>query len=280
MTDTPDAAHPIPYGIPAPGHRLPAATRPGAVRLQIADLDRSLTYYDEVLGLSVLQRDTGRAVLGVPDGVALVELLERSGARGVPRRGRLGLYHFAILMPTRSALGAFLNHLRERGETFAASDHLVSEALYLHDPDGLGIEVYADRPRDAWRSVGGQLVMATEPLDAADVARSAEGVSWSGAPEGTRVGHVHLHVGDLDRAADFYHAALGLDKTVWSYPGRRGRRQAPRLGARAAVGRGSGPGARRPGVGRGTGPRRAVRARHPRSMGHGAADHRSTGEHR
>lgn len=219
MSDTPDAAEAIPYGIPAPGHRLPAATRLGAVRLQIADLDRSVAYYREVLGLRVLERGAGRAALGTDDGAALVELHERPGARAVPRRGRLGLYHFAILLPSRPALGAFLGHLREREERFAASDHLVSEALYLHDPDGLGIEVYADRPREAWRSAGGQLVMATEPLDVASLERSAEGASWSGAPEGTTVGHVHLHVGDLERAADFYHETLGLDKTVWSYPG-------------------------------------------------------------
>ena len=112
-----------------------------------------------------------------------------------------------------------MSHLTRVGEPAGASDHLVSEALYLRDPDGLGIEVYADRPRSAWRSEGRQLVMATEPLDAADVVRSAGGARWDGIPAGTVIGHVHLHVGDIDRAADFFHAALGLDKVVWSYPG-------------------------------------------------------------
>lgn len=219
MTDTEDTARAIPYGIPAPGRRLPAATRLGPVRLQIGDLDRSLAYYGGALGLRVLERGASRAVLGTEDRVALVELRERAGAEAVARRARLGLYHFAILLPTRPALGAFLGHLRERGEPFAASDHLVSEALYLHDPDGLGIEVYADRPREAWRAADGQLVMATEPLDVASLTRAAEGVAWRGAPEGTTMGHVHLHVGDLERAEAFYHATLGLDKTVWSYPG-------------------------------------------------------------
>jgi catechol 2,3-dioxygenase len=95
----------------------------------------------------------------------------------------------------------------------------VSEALYLTDPDGLGIEVYADRPRATWRHEGRQLVMDTTPLDVADVVRAAGGEPWRGMPAGTRVGHVHLHVGDLDEAAAFYHAALGLDAVVWSYPG-------------------------------------------------------------
>ncbi len=99
------------------------------------------------------------------------------------------------------------------------SDHFVSEAVYLTDPDGLGIEVYADRPRAEWRHQGGQLAMATEPLDARAVIASAGGEEWAGAPAGTVLGHVHLHVGDLARATGFYHEALGFDKTVWSYPG-------------------------------------------------------------
>jgi catechol 2,3-dioxygenase len=95
----------------------------------------------------------------------------------------------------------------------------VSEALYLRDPDGLGIEVYADRPRSAWRAEAGQIVMATEPLDLAAVVAAARGEPWTGMPAGTRMGHVHLHVGDLEEASRFYHEALGLDRMVWSYPG-------------------------------------------------------------
>jgi catechol 2,3-dioxygenase len=99
----------------------------------------------------------------------------------------------------------------------------VSEAIYLTDPDGLGIEVYADRPRATWQNHDGQLVMTTIPLDVDSVLRaaveSADGASWTGMPPGTVIGHVHLHVGDLERAAAFYHAGLGLDKTVWNYPG-------------------------------------------------------------
>lgn len=99
------------------------------------------------------------------------------------------------------------------------SDHLVSESIYLTDPDGLGIEVYADRPRNAWQHNGDQIAMATIPLNAQNLIAAAEGKRWAGLPCGTTIGHVHLFVGDLDTAAGFYHTALGFDKTVWSYPG-------------------------------------------------------------
>jgi catechol 2,3-dioxygenase len=99
------------------------------------------------------------------------------------------------------------------------SDHLVSEAVYLTDPDGLGIEVYADRPRESWKAVERQITMATKPLDVQSVVASAEGKKWDGMPAGTRIGHVHFYVGDIDKAASFYHAGLGLDKIVWNYPG-------------------------------------------------------------
>jgi catechol 2,3-dioxygenase len=95
----------------------------------------------------------------------------------------------------------------------------VSEAIYLRDPDGLGIEVYADRPRSTWRVAQGQLLMASDPLDGDSVLRAAGGTEWQGMPPGTTMGHVHLHVGDIDAASRFYHDALGLDRMVWTYPG-------------------------------------------------------------
>ena len=153
------------------------------------------------------------------DDTALVELRERAGATPVPRRGRLGLYHFAILLPDRAALGRFVAHLSNIDEYAGMSDHLVSEAIYLTDPDGLGIEVYADRPRNSWRMQGRSIAIATLPLDAQDLVRAGAGESWTGAPKGTRIGHVHLHVSDLDQAASFYHAGLGLDKVVLDFPG-------------------------------------------------------------
>jgi catechol 2,3-dioxygenase len=207
-------------GIAPRGYRLSAEARLGRVRLQVADLARSLEWYQRVLGFRVLSRSAADAVLAAHgDDTPLVELHEKPGAAPVPRRGRLGLYHYAILLPDRAALGRFVAHLAEIGERAGASDHRVSEALYLTDPDGLGIEVYADRPRSTWRVDAGQIAMSTDPLDLDDLVRAAGGERWAGMPAGTIVGHVHLHVGDLEAAAAFYHQGLGLDKVVWSYPG-------------------------------------------------------------
>lgn len=208
------------YGIAPPGYRLPEETRVGRVTLQVSDLERSLAYYTEVLGFRIVARSEGRATLGPESGDdVLIELRERPGAATVPRTGLLGLYHFAILLPDRASLGRFVRHLSDSGARAGAADHLVSEALYLQDPDGLGIEVYADRPREEWRHEGRQIVMATEPLDLAAVVAAAGGAEWTGMPAGTVVGHVHLHVGDLAAASGFYHEALGLDQVVWNYPG-------------------------------------------------------------
>jgi catechol 2,3-dioxygenase len=207
-------------GVAPPGFRLPAAMRLGEVRLQVADLPRSLDYYERVLGLRVIDRTADTATLGAFGGdEPLVRLDERPGSAAVPQRGLIGLYHYAILLPDRAALGRFIAHLAEIGVRAGASDHLVSEALYLRDPDGLGIEVYADRPRSDWRVDDRQIRMATEPLDLAAVIDAAGGERWTGMPAGTRVGHVHLHVGDIEQASRFYHEALGLDRMVWSYPG-------------------------------------------------------------
>ncbi|HSH46675.1 MAG TPA: VOC family protein [Longimicrobiales bacterium] len=207
---------------------LPAGTRPGRVRLQVADLDRSLDWYQRVLGFQVTAREDDAARLAPCDDAAdppadagnwLVELRERENARPAPPGGRPGLYHYAILLPDRPALGRFVRHLSAAGIRAGASDHRVSEALYLQDPDGLGIEVYADRPRSTWAIRDGQIVMSTDPLDVNDLARSAGEAAWDGMPAGTTIGHVHLHVGDLGRAEAFYRNGLGLERTVWSYPG-------------------------------------------------------------
>jgi len=211
-------AEPGSYGEAADGFRLPAATAPGAVTLQVGDLGRSLDFYLGTLGFAVLDREGGEARLGA-GGRALVELRERSGARPAPRRGRLGLFHFALLVPDRATLGRFVKHLAEQDTAPGAGDHLVSEAFYLSDPDGLGIEVYADRPRASWRRVGRELAMATDPVDIDAVVAAAGDGRWDGLPAGTTMGHVHLHVGDLVGASKFYSEALGFDRTVWSYPG-------------------------------------------------------------
>jgi catechol 2,3-dioxygenase len=170
--------------------------------------------------MRTLRRSGAIAALGPVDGgTTIIELHEKPGIRAVPRRGKLGLFHFAILLPDRTSLGRFVSHLSQIGAYAGMSDHLVSEALYLTDPDGLGIEVYADRPRAEWRYQGRELAMSTLPLNVQNLVAAAGGVRWTGMPNGTTMGHVHLHVGDLDEAAKFYHEALGFDKVVWGYPG-------------------------------------------------------------
>jgi catechol 2,3-dioxygenase len=217
---------------PPPGYRLPPEARIGRVTLQVADLTRSLTFYREVLGFR-----EGREIEGAPAGTpagadgpvatltsqdsdtVLVELHERPGARRVPTRGLLGLFHFAIVVPDRPALGRFLRHIIDRNVPLGAADHMVSEALYLTDPDGLGIEVYRDRSRSEWIIDNGRVMGGSDPLDAEGILDAAGGQPWTGMPAGTRIGHVHFHVGDLARAREFYHLGLGLDHVNWPFPG-------------------------------------------------------------
>lgn len=208
------------YGVAPRGYRLPDATRLGPVKLQVSDLERSVAYYESVIGLRAVGHGEGSARLAAHgDDTMLVGLRELRGAQPVPRRGRLGLYHFAILVPDRATLGRFLRHAVSLGVHVGMADHLVSEALYLTDPDGLGIEVYADRPRDSWRHAAGQLAMASDPLDAEALMAAGGHAPFTGLPAGTVIGHVHLHVGDIEKASHFYHEGLGFDKMVWNYPG-------------------------------------------------------------
>ncbi|HEX7118779.1 MAG TPA: VOC family protein [Longimicrobiales bacterium] len=204
--------------------RLPDATRLGGLTLRVADAARSLAFYRDVIGLRPLASEGGRATLSATGRApALLTLEERAGARPRPRH-TAGLYHFALLVPTRRDLAAVLRHLHEcRWPMAGASDHDVSEALYLSDPDGNGIEIYADRPRDRWRWTDGAVAMTTTPLDLRGLLAELEpeAPAWTGLPEGTVLGHVHLHVPDLDAAEAFYHGALGFDVVNDSYPGAR-----------------------------------------------------------
>ena len=207
------------YGITPPRFRLPDATHVGGVHLQVSDLRRSREYYERVMGLNALARSGDTVVFSAAgDASPLVTLHTRPGVTPA-RRGALGLFHFAVLLPDRPALGRFAAHVAEADVEIGMADHLVSEALYLSDPDGLGIEVYADRPRSAWQRRGNELAMTTDPLDVDSLIAAGGAVPWNTAPSGTTMGHVHLHVGSLPEAEAFYHRAMGFAKTVWSYPG-------------------------------------------------------------
>jgi len=203
-----------------PGYRLPDAAHVGRVRLAVSNLDRAVHFYSEIIGLAVLGRnpDSNLVQLGAHGGHrVLLELEELPGINPIGRRTRLGLYHTAFLLPDRQSLSSFVLHLGNHSVPFGSADHEVSEALYLTDPDGLSVEVYADRPRSEWPVEHGQIQGGVEPLRFHELPPVAPG-SWQGAPAGTTVGHVHFFVGDLRKAADFYHAGLGLDHALWPLP--------------------------------------------------------------
>jgi catechol 2,3-dioxygenase len=201
--------------------RIDPDTALGPVRLTVSDLDRSRVFYERAIGLRTTELDDGTLGLGVPSGPALVELRGDSAAPRLNRRAP-GLYHLAILVPTRLDLAfAIARLVQAHWPLDGASDHLVSEALYLSDPDGNGIEIYRDRPRTEWRRDGDQLQMGTLPLDLDDIVGQLRGATELQAevPPGTRVGHVHLQVSDLGEAEAFYHGVLGFDVMVRGYPG-------------------------------------------------------------
>jgi catechol 2,3-dioxygenase len=171
-----------------------------------------LEYYQARIGLKVHDQSATHAALGV-EGRELLWLQAQPGAKPFPSRGFSGLYHFAILLPSRQALGVELRHLVEtRTPLTGASDHGVSEALYLSDPDGHGIEIYRDRARDEWpRHANGELAMVSDPIDAQGIVDAGGEMAWVGMPPGTTMGHVHLHVSHLHAAENFYVKQVGFD---------------------------------------------------------------------
>ncbi len=196
-------------------------TAMGAVRLTVSDLERSRAFYERALGLRAADLDDGTIALRAGDGRTLVELLGDSSAWPLDPRAT-GLFHLAVLVPSRRDLAFALARLAAaRWPLDGASDHLVSEALYLSDPDGNGIEIYRDRPREQWRRVDGQLQMATLPLDLNAIASELASADMlqEQAPPGTRIGHTHLQVSELEQTEAFYTGILGFEVMVRSYPG-------------------------------------------------------------
>ena len=200
--------------------RLPDAAHIGGAHLRVIDLDRALGFYRDTLGFAVVdQQDDTVALASSPDAAPILRLTEHPDAIRKPQRST-GLYHVAILLPSRAALGKMLRRLLELNYPLqGASDHLVSEALYLADPDGNGLEIYRDRPRREWRMDGDSVAMATEALDVEGVLADADTTAWTGIAPDTVIGHVHLHVSDLARSEQFYSGLLGLDVVQRSYPG-------------------------------------------------------------
>jgi catechol 2,3-dioxygenase len=194
-----------------------APHRIGRFTLSVRDLDRVARFYSDTLGLAVLKQGPGLVQMGTGSSV-LLELRHNPSAHARSLRDA-GLFHTAFLLPTRADLAAWVDFAARHDVPISgASDHLVSEAIYLADPEGNGIEIYADRPSSMWAKADGAIVMATEPLDFRDLARAGEGHSWSGFPAGGTVGHVHLQVGDLAPAEAFYSDLLGFPITC-RYPG-------------------------------------------------------------
>jgi len=184
----------------------------GAVALKVRDLDRLTAHYCDAIGLSVLDQGKDRVTLGA-GGVPLIHLEGMPDAKPDDPR-TAGLYHTAFLVPTRGDLARWLLYVAEkRVPLTGASDHFVSEAIYLDDPEGNGIEVYRDRGPDEWEWTGDSLKITTDPLDLDDLISAAGGESWTGAPAGMRIGHVHLRVGNVVAAENFYRDLIGLAVT-------------------------------------------------------------------
>jgi catechol 2,3-dioxygenase len=188
--------------------------------LKVADLQRSLTFYVQGIGMSMLEQGDRNATLGA-GGRPIVRLQEVAGARRQPP-DTTGLYHAAILFPDRQSLAVKISQLAAAGMSLGQGDHLVSEAFYLSDPDGNGLELYRDRPRSEWEWDGGQVRMATDPVDVegmfAEIRDPDAALANPAAPEGTKLGHVHLRVGDVSQAEKFYVDTLGFDVTA-RWPG-------------------------------------------------------------
>lgn len=188
-----------------------------SVTLRVCDLDASIDFYRDVVGLDVTDRTADRAELGSPGGPTILEL-DSAGVVDPADPEAPGLFHVAIRVPSRSALGDVLARLSDAGLPIGSSDHLVSEALYVDDPDGHGVEIYRDRPADEWPAPDGQnlVPMPTENLDLSSIFQAGGGPDAIGAPcpPGTDIGHVHLQVSDLDASSAFFGESLGLDQTM------------------------------------------------------------------
>ena len=198
----------------------------GYVSLNVSDLQASVQFYESILGFQVFSRPSSERVLlsGSNNSRYLIELLQTeelgdNNSRSDPSviTNRAGLYHFAVLLPERKHLADMLRNLvNNRNEVYfdGLADHLVSESIYIRDPDYNGIEIYRDRPRSEWKWNGNQVQIATLPLNTEELLKESTEKGWQKMPASTAIGHVHLHVKDLSRAMWFYQNILGLNMTA------------------------------------------------------------------
>ncbi len=206
------------HSTPAAPSLLPAATKLGKIGLIVSNLQRSLEFYSGVIGLQILARSEGSVQLGVAvENRILLELEQRKGVRALTGK-RLGLYHFALLLPYRADLSSFAEHLQALGVRAGMSDHLVSESFYLEDPDGLTIEVCADRNRTEWVWHAGEIAVATQPLNLRKLLNLPH-QAWAGIPRGSIIGHIHFYIDDVHRAEQLYHQGMGMHVRSRGLPG-------------------------------------------------------------
>ncbi|MDG5788336.1 VOC family protein [Evansella sp. AB-P1] len=188
----------------------------GEVNINVMDLEKSVQFYQQFIGFSILEKTDSKAILTADGSKPLLTLNKPKDVQRKQTR-TTGLYHFAILLPSRVDLSSFFNHVVRSGYEMGASDHFVSEALYISDPDGNGIEVYRDRPSSEWSWSDGTVSMATEPLDGQSLLAESD-EEWNGLPKDSMIGHIHLHVSELEKTEKFYTKGLGFD-VVTRYPG-------------------------------------------------------------
>lgn len=182
----------------------------GKVQINVSDIERSTVFYEKIIGLKVLEK-TAKKVVFTANGENPLLVIEQPENIIPKRMQTTGLYHFALLLPKREDLANIVRHFAKNGIRFASGDHLVSEAIYLNDPDGNGIEIYVDRDPSTWNWQDGEVEMTTDPVDFDNLLLETTDIEWRGMPEDTLMGHIHLQVGDLAENEKFYIDGLGFE---------------------------------------------------------------------